>query len=297
MAKDDKIVVFGATGQQGGAVMQHLLATGYTNVHAFVRPSENEKAKALEEKGVKLVVGDLDDPMSLDKAIEGAYGVFSVMPLDIQNIEIEVSRGKAVADAAKKASVKHFVYSSVGGAHRGESIPHFKTKYTIEQYVHELGLPASIVRPSAFMENFITFMRPQLQDGTAVFRQAMKADTKLQMNAVTDIGRVVADMFEHPDKFIGKTLEIAGDELTFPQIAEAYQKATGRPARFEEQPIEEVRAFSDDMAAMYVWFNEEGYSADIAKLRADYPELLSFEAWLKQYAPAIAPQPKQEEQS
>ena len=109
------------------------------------------------------------------------------------------------------------------------------------------------------------------------------------MIAVDYIGMVVADVFARPDKFIGKTLEIAGDEATGPQIAVICEKVTGQPARFEEQPIEEVRAFDRDFAAMFTWLNERGFQADIAELRADYPGLATFETWLDQHSPAVVP--------
>jgi uncharacterized protein YbjT (DUF2867 family) len=101
---------------------------------------------------------------------------------------------------------------------------------------------------------------------------------------------VVADLFAHPDTSIGKTLEIAGDELTNLQMAEIYTKVTGQPARFEEQPIEEVRAFNPDFAKMLAWQNDHSFGADIAHLRAVYPELTTFEAWLAQHRQAVIPQ-------
>jgi uncharacterized protein YbjT (DUF2867 family) len=140
------------------------------------------------------------------------------------------------------------------------------------------------------MENFMSFERPRLVDGVAVFRVAVHPETRRQMIAVDDIGMVVADLFDRPDKFIGKTLEVAGDELTGPQIAEIYARVTGQPARFEEQPIEEVRAFNPDFAAMFTWLNEQGFRADIARLRADHPGLTTFETWLDQHGAAVAPQ-------
>jgi uncharacterized protein YbjT (DUF2867 family) len=109
------------------------------------------------------------------------------------------------------------------------------------------------------------------------------------MIAVDDIGMVAADMFSRPGTFIGRTLEIAGDELTGPQVAERYIHITGQPARYEEQPIDEVRAFNPDFAAMFTWLNEEGFRADIASLRIDYPQLTAFEPWLTQHTRAVMP--------
>ena len=74
-------------------------------------------------------------------------------------LEVEVQQGKVIADAAKKTNVPHLVYSSVGSAHRNTRIPHFESKWKVEQYISELGLPATVLRPTFFMDNFATLMR------------------------------------------------------------------------------------------------------------------------------------------
>jgi uncharacterized protein YbjT (DUF2867 family) len=277
---DQKILVLGATGNQGGAAARHLLEVGFTQVHALVRGVDSGQAKELASSGVKLEVGNLDDSGSLRTAMTDAYGAFCVLPLDRQGPEAEIRRGRIVADVAMRAGVEHFVYSSSGGADRSDGVPHFATKYAIEQHVRSLRLPATIVRPALFMENFLDFERPRVVDGVSVFRSAFYPGTRRQMIAVDDIGIVVADLFARPADTIGTTLEIAGDELTGPQVAEAYARATGRPARFEEQPIEEVRAFDPGFAAMFDWLNTHSFGADITALRGTYPELSTFATWL-----------------
>lgn len=288
--RDKKILVLGTTGKQGGVVARHLLDRGFTDVHAFVRTADGTHAKLLTDKGITLEIGDLDNSTSIDAAMKDAYGVFSVLPLDQRGPETEIRRGRTVAEAAKRANVQHFIYSSVGGADQSEGVTHFQTKHVIEQNVRELGLPASIVRPAPFMENFMTFEHPQAVDGAAVFRVAIHPETKRQMTTVDDIGMVVADMFARPEESIGKTLELAGDEPPAPQIADLYTKVTGQPARFEEQPIEEVQAFNPDFAAMFTWLNTHDSLANIATLRADYPALTTFEVWLSLHSSAVVAQ-------
>jgi hypothetical protein len=122
-----------------------------------------------------------------------------------------------------------------------------------------------------------------------LFLHQRRCESYTQMG-FDDIGMVVADLFARPDTSIGKTLEIAGDELTNLQMAEIYTKVTGQPARFEEQPIEEVRAFNPDFAAMLTWQNDHSFGADIVQLRAAYPLLTTFEAWLAQHRLAVMPQ-------
>jgi uncharacterized protein YbjT (DUF2867 family) len=287
---DQKMLILGTTGKQGGAVARHLLAQGFTNVHALVRTTESPNARLLTEQGITLALGDLDDRAQLEVAIQDAYGVFAVLPLDTLGPEAEIRRGQNVAEAAKSAQVQHFIYSSVGGADHNEGVADFFAKYAVEEHIRALGLPASIVRPAALMENLLTFEHPRLVDGMAVFRVAIHPETRRQMIAVDDIGMIVADLFAHPEQAIGQTLEIAGDELTGLEMADIYTKVIGQPARYEEQPIEEVRVFSPDAAAIYAWQNEHSFGADLAHLRTVYPKLSTFEAWLDQHRLAVMPQ-------
>jgi uncharacterized protein YbjT (DUF2867 family) len=265
-----------------------LLSSGFIQVHALVRAGADQ-ARLPIGHGITLETGDLDDSASLDTAMAGAYGVFSVMPFELKGAEAEIRRGRSVADAARRAGVRHFVYSSTGGADRADGVPHFETKNVIEQYIWELGLPASVIRPALLMENFLHSEHPQLVSGVAVFRAAVHPQTRRQMVAAGDIGMVAAAMLAHPGQSIGQTIEVAGDELTGPQTAEKYTEVTGQPARFEEQPIGEVLAFDADFAAMFEWENGHSFGADIGKLRRDYPELSSFASWLRAHSRAVMP--------
>jgi uncharacterized protein YbjT (DUF2867 family) len=290
MQYDKKILVLGATGKQGGAVARHLLAQGFTNVHALVRTAESQSARRLSEQGIMLAIGDLDESVTLQAAMHDAYGVFAVLPLDQFGSQREIRRGRLMAEAAKAARVQHFIYSSVAGADRSEGVADLSAKYAIEQHIRAHSLPASVVRPAALMENLLTFEHPRLVDGVALFRLAIHPEIRRQMIAVEDIGMIVADLFARPDQSIGQTLAIAGDELTGLQMADIYARVTGQPARYEEQPIEEVRVFSADAAAIYAWQNEHSFGVDIAHLRTVYPKLSTFEAWLAQHRLAVMPQ-------
>jgi uncharacterized protein YbjT (DUF2867 family) len=273
------ILVTGATGHQGGAVARYLLTSGW-RVRALTRDTQKPSAQALAGLGAELFQGDLDDRSSLERALKGVYGVFSVQNFWETGFAREIQQGKALADAAKAAGVKHFVYSSVGGAERNTGIPHFDSKWEIEQHVRALGLPATIIRPVFYMDNFESpNFRPAILQGTLTL--AMRPDRTLQMIAVDDIGGFAALAFDKPREFLGRAFELAGDELTLPQAAEAFSRALGRPVRFVEQPIEQVRSFSKEFAVMLEWFNEKGYAADIPALRALYAPLLGFEAWLR----------------
>jgi uncharacterized protein YbjT (DUF2867 family) len=272
------IVVTGATGKQGGAVARHLLSDGW-QVRALTRDPLKPGAQALAKLGAEVVTGDFDQRNSIDRALAGAYGVFSVQNFWEAGGAGEIQQGKTLADTARAAGVKHFVYSSVGGAERNTGILHFDSKWEIEQHVRALGLPATILRPVFFMDNFNSpNFRPAILQGTLTL--ALRPARTLQMIAVDDIGGFAALAFEKPGEYIGRTFELAGDELTMPQVAEAFSRVLGRTVRFVQQPIEQVRSFSKEYAVMFEWFNREGYKADIVALRALYPGLHNFQAWL-----------------
>lgn len=273
------ILVIGGTGQQGGAVARHLLEDGW-RVRTLTRNPAKPAAEALVRAGVEVRTGNIDDRQTLDEAMKGVHGVFSVTQFWEHGYEGEVRHGKAVADAAQKAGVTHFVYTSVGGADRGTGISHFESKWEVEEHIHLLGLPATVVRPVFFMENFNTGSAPIWVDGVWTVRVALRPDRSLQFIAVDDIGGIVALAFREPRGWIGQSIEIAGDELTIPRVAAMFSHSTGQPFAFEGVPIQDLERASPEAATMFRWFKEAGYQADIPAVRSLYPELTTFEAWL-----------------
>ena len=179
--REKAIVVLGATGQQGHAVARALLAAGWP-VRAFVRDASHPRAQSLQQQGAELVRGDLNDPASLSWAMQGTYGVFSLQTGSPEGGDIgEERRGKVVADIARATGIAHLVYSSAAGAGPNSGIAHFEIKWRVEQYIRTLGLPATILRPVFFMENFQRSARPTLVEGPLVIRQPFPPETVLQM--------------------------------------------------------------------------------------------------------------------
>jgi uncharacterized protein YbjT (DUF2867 family) len=191
-----------------------------------------------------------------------------------------VKQGKLAADAAKAAGVQHFVYSSVGAAHRGMGQSHFSSKLEIEDHIKAIGLPYTIFRPVAFMDNY-NWSRPQITNGTfgAI---GLRPDKGLQIIAVDDVGAFVALAFEHPEEYLGKTIELGGDELTEAQIAETFTKVIGRPVTLAPRQPRPGGPADAEMVAMYNFFNGKGYDADIPALRQIYPKLKTLEQWLRE---------------
>jgi uncharacterized protein YbjT (DUF2867 family) len=253
-------------------------------VRALVRDPQSAHAKALADAGVEIARGDMNDLDSLKKAMEGVLGVYSVQDYFAAGAAAEVQEGKNMADAALEAGVAHFVYSSVGGAERKTGIPHFETKREIETYIRKLRLPATMIRPVGFMENYYL---PQLEGQLVKGRlfDPIRGNKPLQTIASDDIGKFISLAFSQPDRFIGRELEIAGSELTSLEAAEVFSRVLGRPVRVRHLPLPVVRInMGKEWYLMFTWMKKSGgFQADISGLRRDYPgvRLTSLEDWLR----------------
>lgn len=285
------IVVVGATGLQGRAVTAQLLADGW-QVRAVTRDPNALAARALAPAGAQLVRAEMDDVASLIAAAEGAYGLFSVQPTVGSpgtpvgfSAEDEVRWGCNVADAAHAADVQHLVYASLAGAgrHNTEKLPqNTVNKWRIEQHVTRLGLPATFLRPVSFMENYTGAYH--LHDGTVA--TAFAADVPQQIMAVDDVGALAALAFAQPGEWIGRAVDLAGDELTPRRIAAAISEAIGRPLPYVQIPIEAIAQVGEEFAFAYTWLNERGYRADVAFTRALHPGLMDLRTWLERIGAA-----------
>jgi uncharacterized protein YbjT (DUF2867 family) len=274
------ILVTGATGRQGGAAIRHLRARGVV-IRALTRDPASARARALEAAGVEIVAGDMEDPASLGAAMRGAYGVYSVQDFTV-GAQREVRQATNVADGCRRCGIEHLVYSSVGGAERATGIDHWETKWAIERHVRALGIPATILRPASFMENYYI---PSVEKGLLKGRliDPVAGDRPYQTIATDDIGKFVALAFAEPQQFVGAALEIAGSELTNRQAAAIFARVLGRPVRFHRLPMPVVRmALGREFFQMFRWFNTAGYEADVAGLRARHPglALTTLEDWL-----------------
>jgi uncharacterized protein YbjT (DUF2867 family) len=276
---DKVIAVNGATGQQGGVVARKLLADGW-KVRALTRDVNKPAARELASIGAELVAGDMEDRAQLDAAFKDAHGVFSVQNFWLPNVGFdgEIKQGKNVADAAKAAGVQHLVYSSVGSAHRGMGQKHFESKWIIEQYIHTLDIPSTILRPVAFMDNN-NWRRAHILSGTYT-GMGLRPEKGVQTIALEDIAVFVALAFADKKSYLGKTIELASDELTEIQTAEVFSKVIGRPVTLAA-PSGQSWAPEEEAKAAFNFFNGEGYDADIASLRKLHPGLLNFEQYLR----------------
>jgi uncharacterized protein YbjT (DUF2867 family) len=266
-----RVLVTGATGRQGGSLARILIRRGH-HVRAFTRKPDGAAASELKKLGVEIAAGDLGDRASVEKAAQGTDVAFVVATPYEQGVEAEARFGKTGLDGVHAAGVPYVVYSSVSDADRKTAIPHFDSKAVIEQHLQGLGIEHAVIAPVFFSENLMSpLVAPGLAKG--VFATAVTPDRKLQVISLPEIAEFTALAVEQPRAFRGKRINIASDEPTPTEITRVLSEVSGRKLAYHEIPLEEIRKQSADMARMYEWFNQVGYSVNIAKLKQDYPQV------------------------
>ena len=273
------VVVTGATGQQGGAVIKNLLKRGH-EVRAVTRNTDSAKAKMLADAGVALAHASLEDTAALVKALEGATSLFAMTTPFEGGAQAETRQGISAADAAKAAGV-HLVFTSVGSANRQTGVPHFDSKYEVEKHIAKIGVRATVLAPVYFMEN-LYFGKEQLAKG--MYATPLPPARRLAQVAVADIGAVAVRLLEDPGRFAGKRFDLAGDELTSNDVLAILTRVTGRPFSYFQVPLDVIRQrMGEDGAKMYEWFDRVGFTFDRAALRREFPDVAfhDFESWAK----------------
>jgi len=275
-----RILVTGATGQQGGTLAKLLLQKNH-KVYALVRNIQSSAAQELKKEGADLVKGDLNNFDSLEQAANGVDSVFLMGTPAGDGPEDESRIGKMMVDIAKEKKVAHLVYSSVVNADKNTGIPHFESKYKVEQHIKNCGIPYTIIGPTSFMENLLSYSRAGLQEGQLAL--PLSPSIILQQIALENIAEFATLVLERRNSFLGKRIDIASDELTGEQAAKILSDELGRKIKYVQVPLEEIRRTSEDIALMYEWYERVGTGIDITNLHQQYPELnwRRFKDWVK----------------
>jgi uncharacterized protein YbjT (DUF2867 family) len=258
------ILVTGATGRQGGSVVDALLGTGAT-VRGLTRDPASERARRLADRGVEVVEGDLARRRDLRRAMAGADGVFLVTDYWSAGRAGEIRHGRNAVRAAREAGVERVVFSSVASADRAPNVEHFRSKAAIEAYLRKVFPTATVLRPTYFTSNF-----ESQRAGIAEGRLALPIGryTQLALLDPVDLGRVAARAFADPDRFAGRTLELAGDAVTLREAAATFQRVLGHTVEAEYvRPADARERLSEDVVAMYEWLDRVGY--DVSPRRAE----------------------------
>ena len=279
---ETRVLVVGATGNQGGAVVDHLLASDTAfDVRGLTRDATSDAAASLEDRGVTMIEGDLDDPETLRGPVADADAVFAVTNFWTQGYDAQVRQGKAIADVASEEGVDQFVFSGVGSHDEDTGVPHFDSAGEIDDHIRSLDLPWTVLKPVFFMENLEAFAEDVVDDGQLALPLA--EGVGLQMVTNDDLGHAAAVALATPEAFVGESIDIAGDERTLAETAAALTAVTGREVEAVHVPVAEAyETFGEEFTVMCEWFNEVGYSADVAGLESRFGfEFTDLETYLR----------------
>ena len=297
------IAVTMATGLQGKGVIKELSKRNKYIIRAITRnPNSKIARELLKFKNVELIKGDLLDLQSLKKCFKNAYGIFGnttptkgFKPL-VREYEIEQGRTliNAVRDTYKEGFLKHFVFSSICKAKdplKNEPAPgHFSSKWDIENYLfqNELNDISTIIRPASYFENFIGDL-PGLRITETTFPGVVNPKKIWQTIAVQDVGIWTAAIFSNPKKFISKSLNLAGEEMTGQQMAnllESINDSNSKKVNYIMIPRLILKLFIHDIGIMADWIERTGYGANIDQLKLLAKEegisITSLSSWLRE---------------
>lgn len=308
------LVVFGATGQQGGSVVEHVLndpeLSKIYHMRAVTRDPTKPAAKALQSKGVEVVKGDAGDPSSLPAALKGAHTVFAVT---LQVMEENVSKyeeflqGKAMADAAVAAGAQYLIFSTlpnvaVLSSRKITNVAHFDLKAEVELYIRSLPIKSSFYVPGYFMQNFTTFLVPQpAGDGSFVLANVVTPQTLLPLiDTVADTGKFVGAILAAPDMFEGKYVRSAERLVTFEEAAKTISRVSGKTVHYAQIPESTLKSYlppsiADEVIAMFIYYQDFGYfgqkTKDVVKEAAQVArgELTTFEEFVEKNTAKMFP--------
>lgn len=288
MEKNKLVLIFGATGNIGGATARELLKRGW-DVRAVTRTPGSDKAEALAMLGAEVVQGDMEDRASLEVVFDSIPRVLSVQNWVTNGVEGEIRQGKLVANVARSAGVEHLVYASAGTGERGSGIPHFENKIVVEDYMRQLGLPFTIVRPTPFMELLSEKEFYPAMGTWGVEPKVVGWDTPLPWVAVHDLGLAISNVFEDPRTYIGQDITICSDVKTLAESQAIFTAIDGKkPLRIPLPVWMFGKMAGDEFVNMWRWMagfvrdvGLEGLWDMVEASREVSPELLDMESWLQ----------------
>ncbi|KAF2263063.1 NAD(P)-binding protein [Lojkania enalia] len=301
------LVVFGATGNQGGSVANFVLddpkLSQQYSVRALTRDASNAKAQALQLKGAEIVEADMDKPESIIAALNGAHTIFLVTntQYSADTRAIETKQAKAVCEEAVKQGIQYLIWSSMSHPEKlsnGEltKVEHFDVKAEIEDWIRSLPIKSSFFAPGSFMQNFLNHnMAPRpspANDGTYVVVNLCHPNTKLALIDITDTGKWVGAILAEPDRYEGKFIAAATRLYDFEEIVTTLSKVSGKKVTFQQVPDDIFKGFlpesyREQLFEMYLLFRDFGYFGSEMKEKVEWAAeqarapLTTFEEFLK----------------
>lgn len=281
MAEDDLVVVTGATGRQGGAVVRHLLSDGW-RVRGVTRAPGSDEARELVRRGVEVVSADMADLDAMRTACTGAYGVYSVQNPMTAGQEGEAVQGRNVATAAADASVSHLVYGAAGPGTPDTGVAAWDVKLEVAAHARSCGLPVTVLRPMAFMELMTDKdLYPPVAAWYLMPRLVGEA-RPLPWLSAEDLGAIAARAFGDPTTYVGRELGLAADVCTLAQCREVWRRVTGRRPRRIPMPVWLFERFvGPDLTRMWRWLASHDVEADVTQTRSICPDADTVETFIR----------------
>lgn len=282
------VTVVGATGTHGRAIAARLAKAGW-RVRGLCRNAAGGQVDGLRATGVDVIAVNLDEPHGVNSAIAGSDAVVSIIASLQNRFDTgQATQGIHVAEAAALAGVKHFIYSSVLAPQHG--IIGHGSKIAIAERIHELGLPATILRPAFFMENLLTHFPAKVENGTITVALPFPPDTTLELVAVEDIARAAEVVLGNPADYVGKSLDLVSDRRTFREMTEIISHTTGRPAVPAAIPLHALEQGWPQGVPMLKFLSKGDRHGDAAVLRQLIGTPTDFSTWVETtLAPVLGP--------
>ena len=300
------IAVVGATGAQAGGLARAILAdpSGGFSVRALTRDPSKDTAKALADAGAEVVQADIDDEASVTAAFEGAYGAYCLTNFwEHFSVDREQAQAGNMARAAAATGIQHAIWSTFEDTRdwvpldddrmptlqEKYKVPHFDSKAGANHFFSDAGVPTTFLYTSFYWENFIFFgMGPARGEDGALAVTFPLGQAKMPSIAVEDIGKFAYGIFKDRDRFVGKSIGVAGDHLSGQDIADAFTRALGEEVRYNDVPADVYRSFgfpgADDVGNMFQFKRdfEDDYcgARDLALVRELDPDVQSLDSWL-----------------
>jgi uncharacterized protein YbjT (DUF2867 family) len=281
MQNGKTVFVTGATGNQGGAVVRHLVKKGFY-VKALIRNPGSPRAQLIVQDHVELVQGDLNDPDSYKNYLQNVDAVFCNLHF-LEGVDKEIQQGLNLVTISKEQGVKHFLYSSVVGCDLNTGIPHWDSKFKIENHIKLTGIDFTILRPASLFENLLVpQVKSRILKGKLVLPS--RKDIVQQFIGTDDIGRISSVVLYNPTKYAGRTISLASEQLDGSELAAVFSKVLKRDIKFQQLPMFIVRiVMGKGLTKMFRWINDNDavFVKDIEENKKEFPGMLSIEKWIE----------------
>ena len=281
MQETKTVFVTGATGKQGGAFIRNLLPMG-CRIKALTRNPGSDPSQKLKKQGVEIINGDLNEPLSYKDQLSDVDAIFCVLTYE-NGIKKEINQGINLADLAKKFNVKHFIYSSVIGADLHTGIPHWESKFKIEQHIQGIGLRYTLLHPNSFYENFlIPQVKSRLLKGK--FVSPVDRNKVQQFISTEDVGRFGVKVFADPETYSGKTITLAAEQMDQQQVANCFSEVMGKEISYQKLPGLITRlVMGRDLYKMFNWVNKNDavFVKDLDGFKKEFPDMIDLKSWIK----------------